>query len=138
MLRKFLKYGLLIAILASLAISVIIAQKSFFTPFKSSKKPEKLEASLQKLIEVYSKGENVESFAEANRIFYEEGKVRVVIELVNEQAEVPEGYGVVIEKRYKNMVQALVPINNLESLSNSPLVKFIRTPKEPILMKNLV
>jgi len=137
-LRKFFKYGLLIAILSSLMISVIIAQKSFFTSFEGNKKPEKLENLLQKLIEVYSKGENAESFAETNGIFYKEGKVRVVIELINEQANIPEGYGVVIEKRYKNMVQALVPIENLEALSKSPLVKFIRIPKEPILMMKLV
>jgi len=137
-LRKFFKYALLIAVLASLAISVIIAQKPFFTAFENSKKPEKLEVLLQKLIELYSKGEDVERFAEANGIFYEEGKVRVVIELVSEQIEVPEGYNLIIEKRYKNMVQALVPVSNLESLSKSPLVKFIRIPKEPILMVNLV
>jgi hypothetical protein len=135
-LEKFFKYAFLIGVLALLAISVIIAQKPFFKSFESSKKPEKLEALLQKLIEVYSKGGDVESFAETNGIFYKEEKVRVVIELVNEQADIPEGYGVIIEKRYKNMVQALVPINNLESLAESPLVRFIRIPKEPILMMN--
>lgn len=128
-MKPILKYGLLAVILASLTIGVILAQRPSLVLPGASKKPEKLEAPLQGLVKVCSEGGDVEGYAKAHGIPYEDGKVRVVIELIDEQTEVPQGYGLTVEARYKNMVQALVPAENLEKLAEDPAVKLVRTPK---------
>lgn len=127
-MKPILKYGLLAVILGLLAIGAILAQRPSLLP-GAGKKPEKLEAPLQGLVKVRSEGGDVEGYARAHGIPYEDGKVRVVIELINEQTEVPQGYGLTVEAKYKNMVQALVPAENLEKLAEDPAVKLVRTPK---------
>lgn len=128
-MKPILKYALLAVVLASLAIGAILAQRSSLILPGADKKPEKLEAPLKGLVKVRSEGGSVEEYAKAHGIPYEDGKVRVVIELIDEQTEVPQGYGLMVEARYKNMVQALVPAENLEELAKDPAVKLVRTPR---------
>lgn len=85
-----------------------------------------LETRLYKL----STSQNPARYAAAHGLYYTEGMVRVVIELVSEEAKVPEKYHIQIEVRYKNLVQALVLIAELQPLSKESEVKLIRTPFE--------
>jgi hypothetical protein len=53
-------------------------------------------------------------------------KIRVVIEFNTNNYTVPDNLGIEVETTYENMVQALIPIENLEQLANSTDVKFVR------------
>ena len=86
--------------------------------------PEKLESALYQLTQV----QNPDEFAKTRGLYLEEGRVRVVIELHNATDMIPDGYGATIETHYENLVQALVPIENLINLSNEHNINFIRAP----------
>ena len=73
---------------------------------------------------------NPARYAATHGLHYTEGRVRVVIELVSGQAEIPNNYHIQIEDRYGDLVQALVPISELRPLSKEPMVRLIRTPLE--------
>ena len=73
--------------------------------------------------------DNPQDFARVHNLFMQDGKVRVVVELANENANLPEY--VIEEIRYENRVQALVQIDKLEALSKETNVSFIRLPLEP-------
>lgn len=55
-------------------------------------------------------------------------KIRVIIEFYSNDYVVPNNLGIEVETTYENMVQALVPIGNLEALANNDDVKFVRMP----------
>lgn len=71
-------------------------------------------------------------YAATHGIYYAEGRVRVVIELADEGVTIPESYHIQVEDRYKNFIQALVPVKVLRPLSNEPGVKSVRLPWEVI------
>jgi len=73
---------------------------------------------------------NPARYAATHKLYYIEGKVRAVIELVSEDAEIPSTYHLQIEVRHGRLVQALVPISELRPLSKEPAVRLIRTPLE--------
>lgn len=92
------------------------------------KPPKKLEFTLYKL----TKTKNVYTYAKAHGLYVDDAKrVRVVIELVDEA--LPKDYEIIVEVKYANLVQALVPINQLIDLAEDPMVKYVRTPVKPFL-----
>ena len=94
----------------------------------TKQKPEKIESVLYQVV----KAQKRDDFAEAHGLYLKEGKVRVVIEIENTEVlkieNVLKGYGAVMETYHENLVQALVPVDDLIALSEDPDVNYIRTP----------
>jgi hypothetical protein len=109
-----------ILMIAVLAFSVIVMPGA-----AQKQQPENIESVLYQLVQAQER----EDFALNHGLYLKDGKVRVVIEL-NNDTEAPdfERYGVEIETRYENLVQALVPVDNLINLSEESNINFIRTP----------
>ena len=63
----------------------------------------------------------------------EDGKVFVVLELADEETEIPDGFGLEIGTRVGAQVQVLVPFDELCNLANTEEVIAIRQPIEPVL-----
>ncbi len=57
--------------------------------------------------------------------------VRVVLVLKDEEAELPEGVLIYVERRVGNEVQALVPVEQLLKLVEHPQVQYVRAPVKP-------
>jgi hypothetical protein len=57
--------------------------------------------------------------------------VRVVLELQDPEAELPEDVPILVEDRVDGTVQALVPIDRLLSLAKRPEIQYIRLPVRP-------
>jgi subtilisin family serine protease len=67
----------------------------------------------------------------ANEIDFIDDKIRVVLELIDDEPSTLsslEEYGITIEATYKNLVQVLIPISKLKSISENPSVRYIRMP----------
>ncbi|MBU3968459.1 MAG: hypothetical protein KKG76_14000 [Euryarchaeota archaeon] len=112
-----------IGIIAFILISPVTGQ-TYNNTLPDSKNP-KLESILSQLIV----SDDMPDFAFAHNLDMQDGKVRVVIEMINETALLPDY--VIEETRYKNKVQALVPMEKVEELSGETNVTFIRAPLKP-------
>jgi hypothetical protein len=111
-----------ITVLAGLLILVALAQ-----PFNNTQpysKNPRLESVLSNLISA----NNPQEFARAHDLYMHDRNVRVVVELTNETALLPD-YAVE-ETRYKNKIQVLVPIEKIGALSLENNVTFIRAPSK--------
>ena len=113
-----------VAVICILALlSVALAQPLNNTqPY--SKNP-KLESVLSQLIS----SDDPQEFARTHNIYIKDGNVRVVVELGDEIAMLPDY--VMEETRYKKDVQILVPIEKIAELSLETNVTFVRTPLKP-------
>ena len=88
----------------------------------TKQQPKNIEFVLYQLVQF----EDRDDFAKTHGLYLKEEKVRIIIEL-NNSTEIPNGYNIEIETCYENLVQALVPIDNLIALSEEPDINFIRT-----------
>jgi hypothetical protein len=79
------------------------------------------------------KSPNPQELAEQYGIYYQDGKVRVVIILTDKNDQIAERFDLLVEATSENMVQALVLLTQLGELSNEPYVKFIQLPCKPKL-----
>lgn len=68
------------------------------------------------------------TLAARSNLYYDQGRVRVIIELPSAESPAPSGYGLTVESRAQGLVQALVPIDALCALAADPLVKSVRAP----------
>ena len=91
---------------------------------KTKQAPENLESVLYQLVEC----QNRDDFAEANALYLKDGKVRVIIELNKNNEDLEFNDDIVIETKYENLIQALVPVDNLILLSEDENVGYIRAP----------
>lgn len=57
-----------------------------------------------------------------------EGKIRVVLELTDEDAPWEKEYDLMVEARYKNLVQAVVPLSEVRGLADDAAVQYVRLP----------
>jgi hypothetical protein len=90
------------------------------------KPPSALESVLYDL----TLAEDVGAFASSRGLYVKDGRVRVVVELVDVSAQLPTGFSLVEEARSGNLVQVMIPIRELVSLATEPAVEFIRAPLE--------
>lgn len=59
---------------------------------------------------------------------YEDGRVRVIVELADAATPIPQHPDLVVEGRFSNLVQGRVPPATLCALSRLPDVRFVRAP----------
>jgi len=101
---------------------------SFDRPDKGN---PKLDSQLNQLVRAERLGE-AESFAEQSNIELIEGSVRVIIECVPDQVAdamlAAQNAGATIEMDYDNLLQVVVPINKLTTLTDEESIRFIRLP----------
>ena len=76
---------------------------------------------------------NPQELAKQYGIYYQDGKVCVVIILTDKNDQIDARFDLVVEATSENMVQALVLLTQLGELSNEPYVKFIQLPRKPNL-----
>ena len=109
----------------------IINLPSFDRPDKGN---PKLDSQLNQLVSAERLGE-AESFAEQSNIELIEGSVRVIIECVPDQVDnamlATQNAGATIEMDYDNLLQVVVPINKLTTLTDAESIRFIRLPQYP-------
>ncbi len=114
---------IVILICALAFLLVAFAQTSDNT--NTYKKNPKLESLLTQMIS----SDNPKEFAKTHNLYLKDGSVRVVVELTDKAALLPDY--VIEETRYEKTVQIMVPIEKIVSLSSEPNVTFIRTPSKP-------
>lgn len=59
-------------------------------------------------------------------------RVQVVLEMVSADAPIPENLGIEVETTYENLVQATVPVRNLEAIASDENVLRISLPSTPV------
>ncbi|MEM2921683.1 MAG: hypothetical protein QXF26_05125 [Candidatus Bathyarchaeia archaeon] len=122
------------AIIAASTIAGLIVAKtpSFVTPHLE-KRPENIDGTLKQLIEIEESGGDFKAFATNHGLDVEGERIKVVIELNSEDAEIPQGYNLRIEARKGRLVQAVVSIKNIRGLAKLPQVKYIGVPQKPAI-----
>jgi len=94
----------------------------------------KLDSQLNQLVQAEMSGEAA-SFAEQNNITLVDGRVRVIVECSTGQVgaadEAVSAVGVV-ESRYGDLLQAMVPVSSLTALADKASVRLIRLPQQPV------
>ena len=86
---------------------------------------------LSSVLNELSQSEHPADFAESRDLHFADGKVRVIIELADPSAQIPERFKIVTEGHYSNLLQGMVSIEQLGELSNEPYINFIRAPLKP-------
>ena len=105
---------------------------------RPSKGNHKLESSLNQLLEVdRCKGlAEAQAFAMSHNMVLQHDRVQVTIvtseEAVDDVRDAMEAVGGAYQTHYRNLLQALVPIGELEVLAERPDVQVIREPRRPI------
>jgi subtilisin family serine protease len=98
----------------------------------------KLESSLNQLLEAHRREglAEVQAFAETHMMVLDDDRVQVVIvttqEAISGLKEAVEALGGEYQGHYEGLLQALVPMDALESLAQRPDVRVIREPRRPI------
>lgn len=107
-------------------------------PPRPPKGNPKLGSSLNQLLEVYRQEGlgGAQTFATSRDMFLRDDRVQVVIvtteEALSEVREEVEAVGGEYQLHYQNLLQALVPIGELEALAGRPDVQIIREPQRAI------
>ena len=95
----------------------------------------KLDSQLNQLVSAESRKQTA-GFAEQRKIELAEGGVRVIIECepgqVASVSEVAARLGTSVEESWRDMLQAIVPINSLVALADTPAIRFVRCPYRPV------
>ena len=98
----------------------------------------KLDSSLNQLLDAYRNDGMAEaqSFATTHGMVLEGDRVQVVIvttsQAIDKLTETVTSLGGEVQGHYEGYLQALVPIDSLESLAEQQLVQLIREPSQPI------
>lgn len=96
----------------------------------------KLESSLNQLLNAYQEEglSGAQAFAEAHQIVLKDGRVEVVVVTTTTEAlpdvrDAIEALGGKYESHFRNQIQALVPLDDLETLAERLDVELIREPE---------
>lgn len=102
---------------------------------RTSKGNTKLESSLNQLLNAYQQDglAEAQAFAQAHQIVIEDDRVQVVVvttsEAIPDLREALDALGGEYESHYENLLQALMPLDALETLAQRSDVKTIREPR---------
>ena len=98
----------------------------------------KLGSSLNQLLETHRREglAEAQAFATTHMMVLDDNRVQVVIvtiqEAISDLKEVIEALGGEYQGHYETLLQALVPIDALESLAGRPDVQVVREPRRPV------
>jgi hypothetical protein len=98
----------------------------------------KLESSLNQLLETHRREglAGAQAFAKTHTMMLDDHRVQVVIETIqgaiSDLKKAVEALGGEYQTHYETLLQALVPIDALESLAGRPDVQVVREPRRPI------
>ena len=94
----------------------------------------KIDSQLNQLVQAEMRGEAA-SFAEQSNIALVDGRVRVIVECspgqVDAADEAVSAVGVV-ESRYGDLLQAVVPVSSLTALADKASIRLIRLPQQSV------
>jgi hypothetical protein len=139
------QYGVLvIAILVAITLLVLVTvtitctsgDNTIILPSVSPEKGNpKLDSQLNQLVTAEKRGE-LDSFAKQNNIALVDGGVRVIIECVAGQLEKATEVAIAArakqESSYDNLLQVVLPVTSLSSLSEEDSIYLIRLPQPPL------
>lgn len=103
---------------------------------RSSENNPKLDSSLNQLLDAYRSGglAEAQTFAESHRMLLDDDRVQVEIVVAGEEisnlSEAIETAGGEYQGHYKTLLQALAPLDALESLAERADVEMIREPRK--------
>jgi subtilisin family serine protease len=103
-------------------------------PLKPPFKNPKMVSALAELVDLHKRAMSAEaqSFAAMRHITMgDDDAVQVVLVMSDERQSLSGQTNIKIEARYKNLVEARVPLSELESLADDPAVEYIRLPLRP-------
>jgi subtilisin family serine protease len=102
-------------------------------PMKPLFKNPKMVSVLAELVDLHKRAvpAEVQSFAAMRQITMSDDRVQVVLVMSDETQSLSGYKNIEIEAWYKNLVQALVPVSELEILADDPAVHYIRQPLRP-------
>ena len=118
------KFLILVLIFTMIGTNVSFAQN--LSPLEKITKDPKMDSILAEIYSSNLSGSGIPSSVNPDLI--DGNKIRVVIEFNTNDYAIPDNLGIEVETTYENMVQALVPIQNLEAIANNANVKFVRLP----------
>ena len=101
------------------------------TPFESFKNP-KMDSVISELAHMQktTSSSDLSTFATLRDIQVSDDKIKVIL-VVNDETEPFSEYpGVEVEGRYKNLVEVLLPVSQIENIAEDPSVQYIRRPLE--------
>ncbi len=93
------------------------------------KVPSNIDSKLVGIFESATTGAVPQSLSQGTS---QQDKIRVILVMVHAGAPIPEGLGIEVETTYEELVQATVPIWNLEIIAADENVKLIKMPSKPI------
>ena len=100
-------------------------------PPPSVSRNRKIDSALASLYDV----PNAEAFAKEHSLYYSGGRTKVVLELDSEDPSSKidrlKSLGAIIECRYKNKIQAAIPVSKLVDYANLEFVRSIQPPATP-------
>jgi len=105
---------------------------------RPSKGNPKLESSLSQLLEAYERGglAEAQAFAEMHQIVFEDDRVQVEATMaegaVSDVREAVEALGGEYQGHHENLLQAMVPLEALETLVGRPDVHLLRGPRRVV------
>ena len=94
----------------------------------------KLDSQLNQLVQAEMRGEAA-LFAEQNNIALIDGRVRVIVECSPGQVDAADeavSAAGVVESRYGDLLQAVVPVSSLTALADKTSIRLIRLPQQPV------
>ena len=72
------------------------------------------------------------AFAQLNDLHFSDGKVRVIIVLIDTLSSVSSDFQIDFEGQIEKLLQAMVPVDQLCALSQEPYVNFVRPPVQAV------
>jgi len=102
-------------------------------PLKPPFKNPKMVSALAEIADLHKRAmlAEAQSFAAMRHITMGDDLVQVVLVMSDERQSLSRYKNIEIEARYKHLVEARVPLSELESLADDPAVEYIRLPLRP-------
>ena len=95
------------------------------------KKYPNMDSRLGSMYEKMLAGDDQRTSDSAVPLSSDGGMVQVILEMVSADAPIPENLGIEVETSYENLVQATVPVRNLEAIASDENVLRVSLPSTP-------
>lgn len=122
-----------------LAVPTVFAQE--LPSFEiTEKEPSNMDSGLVDMYEAMLAGDKPNGLNSAFPASTGEQRVQVILVMISEDATIPQGLGIEVETSYENMVQATVPVRNLQDIALDENVDMVKIPSYavPAMVQPLV